>query len=326
MSDLKTLRTSIRLLEGPVYAVLDGAQFENLPEALTGAGILARSLYLDRGDNHPERLITAPHVIGPLEGATLDAVLRMLEAAHPAAAVFWECGDGGEVLFRHLRGINMVLVPPDTNVEGPPSYAGPAVADDLDVGSSTQMLVLFRHADANVIGQVLPTLDALQRRRFFGPASTVIALPAPLWNGDASGLCVEREKGGETRPSGPLRLDRRNIAEIMHGRWSGLERKVAEQLRRIAPERTGMLEEDSFRDFVQGSLEQSRQLGIQTDGGHFRWAYMSLVTRGRLGDNPSVKAAMSADAPGYSADMRVAMLMRYAIASMKNDVGPAGDS
>ena len=66
----------------------------------------------------------------------------------------------GEALFRHLRQWNMVLIPRTT----PPSDAGE---------DPTHELVLFRHADANVLAQTLPALDPPCAARFFGPARAV---------------------------------------------------------------------------------------------------------------------------------------------------------
>lgn len=45
------------------FAVLDGAQFDNLPDALREGEFVARSLYLDRGDNNPDQVIIAPHLV-----------------------------------------------------------------------------------------------------------------------------------------------------------------------------------------------------------------------------------------------------------------------
>lgn len=43
----------------PVFAVLDGAQFDNLPQELLLGDFVSRPLYLDRGDNNPEQIVTA---------------------------------------------------------------------------------------------------------------------------------------------------------------------------------------------------------------------------------------------------------------------------
>jgi|GEM_PF-4575346 hypothetical protein len=38
-------------------------QFDNLPKALFDADFISRSLYLDRGENNPEQIIIAPHMV-----------------------------------------------------------------------------------------------------------------------------------------------------------------------------------------------------------------------------------------------------------------------
>ena len=91
----------------PVFAVLDGAQFDNLPQELLLGDFVSRPLYLDRGDNNPELIITAPHMVwlderpekitGRAPQDTIPALLALI--ANRPAAVFWQCPDGADALY-----------------------------------------------------------------------------------------------------------------------------------------------------------------------------------------------------------------------------------
>lgn len=110
-------------------------------------------LYLDRGDNDPERVVTAPHLVvlderdtlgaGRGPDAVIPALLDLFET--PSAGVFWRCEAGARALYRHLRGLNMVLIP---RAEVPPGT------------KDTHEAVLFRHADANVMTRMAPAMTA----------------------------------------------------------------------------------------------------------------------------------------------------------------------
>ncbi len=166
MSQIDALRTAILSLDGPLFAVLDGAQFENLPQTLLFAGIEARCLYLDRGDNHPERLVTAPYMVDLAQVGGVDRLLSIVSS--PRQLALWQCPAGHDALYRHLRGLNRVLVPLD--VPKPP-----AAGEDDEM--QTHEAVLFRHADANALDQVVPALGAVEMARVMGPAERLVFLP-----------------------------------------------------------------------------------------------------------------------------------------------------
>lgn len=95
----------------PVFAVLDGAQFDNLPQELMLGGFVSRPLYLDRGDNNPEQIITAPHMVwldersekvtGRSPKETIPALMTLI--ANRPAAVFWQCTAGAKTPETSLR-------------------------------------------------------------------------------------------------------------------------------------------------------------------------------------------------------------------------------
>lgn len=173
----------------PVFAVLDGAQFDNLPQELMLGDFVSRPLYLDRGDNNPEQIITAPHMVwlderpekitGRSPKETIPALMTLI--ANRPAAVFWQCPAGAEALYKHLRGINMVYLPRD----------GLAEADRLATANDFEP-ALLRHADANVIAQLVPSACPQDLARMFGPASTIVASADQAWSNSHGYLAAPR--------------------------------------------------------------------------------------------------------------------------------------
>jgi hypothetical protein len=94
------------------------------------------------------------------------------------AAVFW-IGDASLTeakLWRHLRTLNMVLLPKEYVEEISEAFRESAhLQGESDPGSAPTP-VMFRHVDGNVLAQVLPVMDSAQFSRMFGPATQLIFL------------------------------------------------------------------------------------------------------------------------------------------------------
>lgn len=96
----KTSTDRVRLMQGvdrlpqPCFAVIDGAQWSNLPGELAGAGLSGRSLFLGAG----EATEAAGLWLVPLSGRP-DAVGAVLDlVGDKPAAVFWGCHAGEAAL------------------------------------------------------------------------------------------------------------------------------------------------------------------------------------------------------------------------------------
>jgi hypothetical protein len=176
-----TFEDTLRALhrpDAPVFAVLDGAQFDDLPTALLLGGFVSRSLYLDRGDNDPQQVITAPHLVwldgravkpvSPCRGSTISALLDLIDGQ--PRGVFWQCPAGGDALYKHLRGINMVLYP----ASALSTYERQSI-------TATEVTALFRHADANVMMQIAYSLEPHNRGRLLGPCTGLACAPSQNW-------------------------------------------------------------------------------------------------------------------------------------------------
>lgn len=232
---------------GPVFAVLDGAQFDNLPQELLMGDFVSRPLYLDRGDNNPEQIVTAPHMVwleerpekitGRAPKDTIPALMTLI--ANRPAAVFWQCPDGADALYRHLRGINMVLYPKAALTD----YADPEPLEVDEIQqpetSDTHTLVLFRHADANVLAQVVPALNPTQLARLIGPGRRILGAPE---NGWADGmLALNRDEVWPAPYSGPIRLDCETMKRIESVRFRWLSIRTTAYLRRYANDATAIV-------------------------------------------------------------------------------------
>ncbi|MFQ6554307.1 DUF4123 domain-containing protein [Aestuariibius insulae] len=305
MSDLSDILLSADYATAPWFAVLDGAQFDNLPDALREGKFVARSLYLDRGENNPEQVITAPHLVVLDETAhnpalrppaeTVPALLDLIKDS--PAAVFWKCPAGQEALFKHLRGINMVRLP----------RTEPGSDED------THETVLFRHADANALVQVAAVLHPPQIARLLGPAETAILFPEPEWR-DGEGL-VDIGRVDAIPPIGLLTLDATQRDRIADGRAESTIRRTKGYLRRHLPPPLSEMPEADLDMVARRSRKSGAALGIRSAGGHRRWAYLMAVTEGRAADDPQVRAFLTD--PASRPDDQVRLAMRETIAAMK---------
>ncbi|MEO0945435.1 MAG: DUF4123 domain-containing protein [Pseudomonadota bacterium] len=224
MEALKPALLDVDYAAAPVFAVLDGAQFDDLPTALILGDFLSSSLYLDRGDNDPEQVMTAPHMVwldetpdnpkGRHPEAVIDA-LNDLVAGKPAV-VFWQCAGGADVLFKHLRGINMVMLPKTALSEA-----------ERDFVTEDETAALFRHADANVLAQVMLSLNQQEAARLFGPTQAVLFQPEEHWRDGAAYARFAPDPGWPATPSGMLRFSPRSVDRLERVREAGLRRWAA---------------------------------------------------------------------------------------------------
>ena len=228
MSSTEALRAELLKLGCPVFAVLDGAQFDDLPRALIDGDFVNRPLYRDRGGQSRAFDLTAPQLVWldrkascalrqedrPCDPHVVDDLFGLLEDTSPA--VFWTCTKGGDVLYNHLRKINRVLIPARYKPVGLPHH------DDDDEDCA----FLFRHADANVMAQVLPALPSDQLVHLLGPTEGVMFAPSIVWSLEASYDFRRRSYSSAPRRSGMLRFDEAVMETIEARRSIGILRHL----------------------------------------------------------------------------------------------------
>lgn len=308
--------------------MLDGAQFDDLPSDLFEGDFVHRPLYLDRGNGTADQLRTAPQLVwldrdrkahrrddGQNDDMPLVPVLeRLLDLIEQRPAlIFWVCEAGGETLYRHLRGINKILLPTDTNMDRGKSYERhPISSQNEPPKHSDYEMVLFRHCDANVMAQVLPSLTHANMARALGPASQILYSPDSGWA--ERPLRLMRSDDMPTPPSGPLKLSLAEVNGIEERRRLAARRRRITYLQETCPAETRGASRQELEEHIHISEETGKRLGLVSEGAHCRWAFMMCKTNGRI--------AQSADAhqfigeKGKSPDEQIKLFMKGIIGAM----------
>ena len=235
------------------------------------------------------------------------------------ALVLWS-GDeqlSAEQLYRHLRGLNRILVPKVWR-DGSASGDGPRVGNEIELaaagdGASAQSeasasdeMVIFRHSDANVMMQTIPALNEIQVARLFGPASSIIFAPDEVWGGG-----VKRARRGSDiePPRGFLTLDRHAMAAMSASRLEVSRRRVMAYLREADPENNNLLDAELHKK-VLFYEEHGKELGLCSERAHGQWAFLMSSSNGAIGDEQEVISALklSGDADKTLDQIMVAMV------------------
>lgn len=285
----------------PVFAVLDGAQFDNLPRDLLMGDFVNRSLYLDRGDNNPEQVITAPHMVwldersekitGRAPKDTIPALLNLI--ADRPAAVFWQCPTGADALYRHLRSINMVLYPKDALDDWVEPESEDADDDTQSKEKNTHTFVLFRHADANVIAQVLPAMDASESARFFGPATQLFCEAVPESSSHRNWLQSQRSEIHPIQHTGPLKLSIETVLGISKTSDHALISLIVSYLKDTDKKMASSYSDEGLSNIAVASVKSGQSIGFNEDFSYLFWSYLMMATGGRIADDEDILRSIS---------------------------------
>lgn len=302
MTDIHKLREALGRVHNPLFAVIDGAQFADLPSTLFDEDFHFRSLYRNGADAGQDQERAAPHMVwldreratrldkadGPADPVVLDRLLDLIDGKH--ACVFWECDAGGERLHHHLRTINMVLFPAQADVDPGKSYeADPRPQAQRSKPKPGELRrVLLRHADANVMAQIVPTLDPEQYVRLMGPANAIIFQPDEEWG--PSVARASRQDDAPPQPRGMLTFDTTNIEEIQTRRYNAAMRARMIYLRKVGKDYTATTSDEELRDLVVLQDKQAHEMGLTREYSHKLWTYMVLISGGTAGKAPEVRA------------------------------------
>jgi Domain of unknown function (DUF4123) len=230
-------------------------------------------------------------------------------AADLPAAVFW-IGDAAMTearLWRHLRTLNMVLIPKGYGEEDAPP---PAESDEAHEA------VMFRHADGNVLAEVLPVLDAAQFSRVFGPARALMFLAPDHPASDGSTL--RRALLPDDVPQAPvgmLKLSMEQMEGIEGARYVRLQKRTAEYLMRVGADKLEGRSDAALRRDADLWLQSGMAYGVKSECALWQWSYLQLYTRGRLTEVPGLHDYMK-HAPGRPDD-KVDIIMNSAIARLQ---------
>ncbi|MGO4450589.1 DUF4123 domain-containing protein [Phyllobacterium sp. TAF24] len=262
----RALSVALDRMPRPIFAVLDGAHFDDLEDELGDAGIKSRSLFLKGGDDNIRR--DGPWMVALDDNHVRDRIEEL--ALKKPCAVFWSCPDGEQALWQHLRSINKVLVP-DDQIPGNDGSLGRPVKYEW---------VLFRHWDPNVLAQVLPALEAAQYTRFVGAAAEVLFAPSNEWRSALMRAGHSREL---PRPKiGPLKLTPDVIQVIASRRLEASRARRATYLRQTCKDEVANASEGAIAEHIRISEETGLKLGLESEAAHCRWAFIVCKSNGRV--------------------------------------------
>ncbi len=317
-----------------IYAVMDGAQFDDLPDVLARAGLAHRSLYRNVQDIELVKagpwLIDPYHLPDPVanvwggmpsisditpaikadteaalsetdaaslgdaayydEGKTADPVAQLTKVIQMTgdlpAAVFWvgEANLSEPVLWRHLRTINMVLFPKSEidDIEEVSESMAAAEQTTLSSQSDTHKMVVFRHADPNVLAQVLPCMNVAEFARFLGPAGTVCFAPTDEWRLEPPVAQAVKPAESPVAERGPLKLSATTVRGIEVASKNASERRIVDFLRSTAPQYTQRLSDDKLLAIVREAHVSGASVGVQSERSIGLFTLLSLMSGGEL--------------------------------------------
>ena len=245
-----------------LFAVVDGGYFQDLPKLLRRSRLIFRPLYLEASD--ADGISSGPFFVDLSDERHVPRLVELV--GHVPAAVFWAWPDGGQSLYRHLRKLNMVEIP---RAHG---------SEDLD--QRDWEAVLFRHCDPNVMAGLLPLFDADQFAKVFGRARALI-FDAP----DYGGIHVTpRPDDLPMPPVGMLRITPEQEKALSERRLIASRWRIANYLAKQLPDDAGIAPKD-LKPVVEISEKSGRELGIRTERGLARWAYLMMMSNGAAQDD-----------------------------------------
>jgi hypothetical protein len=181
-------------------------------------------------------------------------------------------------LYRHLRTLNLVKIPNGARAEAE------AAGEDVS-GIPACETVLFRHWDPNVLGTLLPLLEARQQARFLGAAGG-LALDAP----DIGRMFAAPRPSGLPPPTpGMLRFGVGQINALRTARVEASRKRVARFLRDNVPKSVLSRHTPDIDVLIDRETLVGATLGIEKERDLARWTYLQAMTGGRLHEQASIR-------------------------------------
>ena len=272
----------------PIFAAMDGAHFDDIQSEMGRKNIPCKSLFLGAGR---ETELNGPWLVSLLDEDSEQYVASI--AAERPCAVFWSCPDGEDALYRHLRSLNEVLIPKSAL---PKDTTKPGV-----IAAKDYARVFFRHYDPNVLGELIPSINAAQFARFLGPAREVVWY-APDYGGRRSAI---NEDDLPEAPRGALKLEETNIKEMERRRLEGLRRWRVAYLKDCAPEQAAGKSDAELARFVIDEERKITAYGVKGQDKIAMWTYMQFTCPTDLNTDTGVRKYLSNKEHKVSPDQRV---------------------
>ncbi|MFD1747382.1 hypothetical protein ACFSE1_18070 [Rhizobium helianthi] len=250
-----------------------------------------------------------PEAASPDPEQTMSRLKHLLAFCDDASAIVFWIGDASlteEVLYRHLRSINKIIIPsasetanfsrkiPETNED----IAGEEREPTEAVGK-TEELVVFRHADPDVMMQILPVLDLDQAVRLFGPADQIVFGPAAIWGG---GVKRARRPSDAVSKARWLHLTGRNLSDIRDTRVLAARYRRIAVFRRSAPHLLEGMNDRQALAFMERHEAQAREIGLKTERGFFQWTYLMSASNDEFIRSPEIGAYIKTGNPDARLD------------------------
>jgi hypothetical protein len=260
-AEMSKLCEMLAAANSPAFAIVDGAKYDDLPNALIRARFVSRPLYSDRGGQVKDFDHTSPQFVyldrtrdtdasakdEPCNEQIVRSLFDLIEDC--SAAVFWSCRQGGETLFRHLRKINRVQI-----------EAGHLPSSgELPTANFKDDILLFRHADANVMAQVLPALTPELLKRLIGPAEAISFVPDIVWTLEDEYVFQSPQSISGMQTAGMIRFDSAVMKRIEARRAVGVLRHLLLTFSSYR-ERMG----DDYKRLVAAAHKRATHYGIET--------------------------------------------------------------
>ncbi|MEL4375993.1 DUF4123 domain-containing protein [Brucella cytisi] len=275
----------------PLFAVVDGGCFDDLADELADKGIASRSLFRDGGDEALRR--DGPWLVQLVDDHSREHMEAL--ALERPCTVFWSCPKGEEALWRHLRTLNQILIP-DTRIPDNNEKSGLPIKYER---------VIFRHWDPNVLASVLPLLDQQQLACLFGPAE-VILMNGSNYDGLKRAIRPPELPGGL---NGPLRIRPSQIEELKKAMLHSSRIRIARFLKGQVPPNFSGIDDKFLWGATLASESSADELGIKTERGRARWAYVMMLSDGKAAKLKEVRSYIQdgRDSP----DNRVKSLIQH---------------
>ena len=282
------LRARFVRMPHPIFAAMDGAHFDDIQSEMGHKNIPCRSLFFGAGR---ETELNGPWLVSLLDEDSEQYVASI--AAERPCAVFWSCPEGEDILYRHLRSLNEVLIPKSALPED--------VSKAAIIAAKDYARVLFRHYDPNVLGGVIPSINAAQFARILGPAREVVWY-APDYGGRRSAI---NEDDLPEAPRGPLKLEEINIKDIERRREEALRRWRIAYLKDCAPDHAARMSDAELAKFVIDEEKKITTLGVQNQDKIAMWTFMQITCPTDLSKDAGVRRYLSTKELKTTPDERV---------------------
>ena len=157
-------------------------------------------------------------------------------------------------------------------------------------GEETHEAVMFRHADGNVLAEVLPVLDAAQFSRVFGSAKALMFLAPdhPASDGSPIRRAVLPADAPPALP-GLLKLSMDEMRGIEAARLERSRRKVGGYLRDVDEQAISGMSNTQLYELVRQYESDGNALGLRSERAHMKWAYLMSVSDGEIAKRPETR-------------------------------------